>query len=82
MVSIFVRNIFGRADIEDLNCMSMRMMEEGTSKSCIVEENVGSVMDFTPFSFEDTVHFLMFKVMCIQKGIWLRLKRRFQHQCG
>ena len=36
-VSILVRSIFGRADIEDLNCMSMCMMEEGISKSCIVQ---------------------------------------------
>ena len=56
-----VSKMFGRDDIEDLNCISMCVMEEGASKSCIVEENLGSVVDFMPFGFADTVHFLMFR---------------------
>ena len=35
------------------------MMEEGAAKSSIVEENVGCVLDFMPFGFAYTVHFLI-----------------------
>ena len=60
-VAILVNNILGWAGIEDLNSIGMGMMEECTSKSCIVQEYVGSVVDFTPFGFANTIHFLMFR---------------------
>ena len=60
-ISIFVNNVFGWADIDDVNCIGMGMMKEGAAKSCIVKENVGGVVDFTPFGFAYTVHLLMFR---------------------
>ena len=60
-ISILVNNILGWADIQDLDCIGMGMMEEGSSKSCIVEEDVGSVVDFSPFGFTNTIHFLVFR---------------------
>ncbi len=57
---MLVNNILGRADVDDLDCISMGMMVKGAAKSCIVEENVGGVVDFTPFGFADAIHFLMF----------------------
>ena len=60
-ISIFVDNIFGQADIDNVNCIGMSMMKEGAAKSCIVKENVGGVVDFTPFGFAYTVHLLMFR---------------------
>jgi len=56
-----VNNILGRADIDDVNGIGMGMMKEGAAKSCIVKENVGGVVDFTPFGFAYTVHLLMFR---------------------
>ena len=50
-ISILVNNVLGRADIDDVNCLGMGMMKEGAAKSCIVKENVGGVVDFTPFGF-------------------------------
>ena len=55
-ISILVNNVLGRADIDDANCIGMGITKEGAAKSCIVKENVGSVVDFTPF-----VHLLMFR---------------------
>ena len=60
-IAILVNNVLGRADIDDLNCIGMGMMEEGAAKSGIVEKNVGGVVDFTPFGFSNTVHLLMFR---------------------
>ncbi len=56
-----VNNVLGRADIDEVNCIGMGMMKEGAAKSCIVKENVGGVVDFTPFGFAYTVHLLMFR---------------------
>jgi hypothetical protein len=60
-ISNLVNNILGRADIDDVNCIGMGMMKEGAIKSCIVKENVGGVVDFTPFGFAYTVHLLMLR---------------------
>ncbi len=60
-ISIFVNNVFGRADIDNVNCIGMGMMKEDAAKSCIVKENVGGVVDFTPFGFAYTDHLLMFR---------------------
>ena len=60
-ISIFVNDIFGWADIDDVNCIGMGMMKEGATKSCIVKEDVGGVVDFTPFGYAYTVHLLMFR---------------------
>jgi hypothetical protein len=59
-IAILVNNILGRTDINDADSIGMCMMKEGTTKFCIVEENVGSVVDFLPFGFAYTVHLLMF----------------------
>ncbi len=59
--SILVNNILGQADIDDVNCIGIGMMKEGAAKSCIVKENVGGVVDFTPCGFAYTVHLLMFR---------------------
>ncbi len=50
-IAILVNKILGRADIDDVNCIGMGMMKESAAKSCIVQENVGGVVDFTPFGF-------------------------------
>ena len=60
-ISILVSNVLGRADIDNVNCIGMGMMKECAAKSCIVKENVGGVVDFTPFGFAYTVHLLMFR---------------------
>ena len=44
-----------------MNCIGMGMMKEGAAKSCIVKENVGGVVDFTPFGFAYTIHLFMFR---------------------
>ncbi len=56
-----VNNILDRADISDMDSIGMGMMREGAAKFCIVEENVGIVMDFTPFGFAYIIHLLMFR---------------------
>ncbi len=60
-ISILVNNVLGRADIDDVNCIGMEMMKEGAAKSCIVKENIGGVVDFTPFGYAHTVHLLIFR---------------------
>ena len=65
-IAMFINDIFGRASIDDMGGICMSMVEEGTSKSGIVEECVGSVMNFTPFSFTDAIHFLMFRSSSFQ----------------
>ena len=60
-ISIMINNILGRADIDDVNCIGMGVMKECAANSCIVKENVGGVVDVTPFGFAYTVHFLMFR---------------------
>ena len=60
-ITILVNNVLGRTDVDDVDCISMGVMEEGAAKLSIVEKNVGGVVDFAPFGFADTVHFLMFR---------------------
>ena len=60
-IAILVNDILGRADIYNVDCICMGMMEESAAKSCVVEKDVGGVMDFTPFGFADAVHFLVFR---------------------
>lgn len=42
----------------------MRMMKESTTKASGIQENVCCVVDFLPFSFADTIHFLMLRGCC------------------
>ena len=60
-IYILVNNVLGWADIDDVNCIGMGMMKECTTKSCIVKENVGGVVDSMPFGFACTDHLLMFR---------------------
>jgi hypothetical protein len=60
-IAILFKTFLGRADIDDVDSMGMGMMKEYAAKSCVIEENVGAVVDFTPFGFAYTVHFLMFR---------------------
>jgi hypothetical protein len=60
-IAILVNDVLGWADIDDVNCIGMGMMKEGAAKSCIVKENVGDVVDFTPFGFAYTFHLLVFR---------------------
>ena len=60
-VSISVNNIFGRASIDNVNGICMDMVKEGSAKAGSVEQDVGSVVNFTPFSFTDAIHFLVFR---------------------
>ncbi len=53
-IAILVNNALGLADINDLNSTGMCLMKESAAKLCIVQENVGGVMDFTPFGFAYT----------------------------
>ena len=36
------------------------MVKEGSTKAGCVEKNIGCVVNFAPFCFADTIHFLMF----------------------
>ena len=43
-----VSDIFDWARIDNVDGISMCMMEEGAAKSGVVEKNVGGVVDFAP----------------------------------
>ena len=58
-IAILVHYVLGRADINDVDSIGMGIMMKKSAKSCVVEENIGSVVDFTPFDFAYTVHFMM-----------------------
>ncbi len=60
-VSISVSNMFGRASINNMNGICMGMVKEGSAKAGSVEQDVGGVVNFTPFSFTDAIHFLVFR---------------------
>ncbi len=59
-IAVLVNNILGRTDINDADNIGMGMMKESAAKFCIVEDNVGSVVNFSLFGFAYTVHLLMF----------------------
>ena len=60
-ISILISNILCRASIDNLDCIGMSMVKEGTSKSGSVEQSVCNVVDFSPFGFTNSIHFLMFR---------------------
>jgi hypothetical protein len=50
-VAILVSDILGWARIDNVDGISMCMMEESAVKSGSVQEYVGSIVDFAPFGF-------------------------------
>jgi hypothetical protein len=61
-----VSNILGWARIDNVDCMSMCMMEEGATKLGSIQEDFCSIVDFEPFGFTNTIHLLMFWGCCIK----------------
>ena len=59
-VAILVSDILGWARIDNVDGISMCMMEEGAAKSSSIEKNICGIVDFAPFGFTDTIHLLMF----------------------
>ncbi len=65
-VSILVSDILGWARIDNVDGMSMRMMEEGAAKLGSIQENNCGIVDFAPFGFTNTIHLLMFWGGCFK----------------
>jgi hypothetical protein len=65
-VSILVNDILGWARIDNVDCISMCMMEESAAKLGSIQEDVCSIVDFGPFGFKNTIHLLMFWGGCFK----------------
>ena len=63
-VSMRVCDVFGRARIDDVNGVCVSMMKEGAAEAGGVQKSVGRVVNFFPFSFAYTVHFLVLGCSC------------------
>ncbi len=55
-----VSDIFDWTRIDNVDGISMCMMEEGAAKSGSIQEHVCSIVDFAPFGFTNTIHLMMF----------------------
>jgi hypothetical protein len=62
-VAILVSDILGCARIDNVDGISMCMMEESAAKSGSVQEDICSVVDFAPFGFTNTIHLLMGRLL-------------------
>jgi hypothetical protein len=65
-VAIFVSDILDCARIDNVDGISMRMMEERAAKLGSDQEDVCSIVDFAPIGFTNTIHLLMFWGGCFK----------------